>query len=125
MKAQFKNPINNFAPVFLMLMVMFIFGFGCNSSKPASNPLAGWKVDLDHDPDQAIEKDYHDYIQKLPSEERKFAGGGIQFLEDGTGQHAILIPIGLNGTWWNHVLIYDKDDKRIKTIKYSSGGYSS
>jgi len=124
MKTQFKNPINNFAPIFLVLTAMFLLGFGCNTSKPTPDPLAGWKVDLDHDPDQAIEKDYHDYIQKLPPKEREHAGL-IHMLVDGTGQHAINMTIGLNGTDWQHVLIYDKNDKRIKTIKYVSGHSAS
>jgi hypothetical protein len=111
--------------IFCILLAASICWSGCEVFASHTNPIAGWKVDLDHDPDQAIEKDYHDYIQKLPPEERKYAGGGIQFLGDGMGQHAITIPIGLNGTWWNHVLIYDKDDKRIKVIKYVSGGYRS
>jgi len=108
----------------LALCMMVISGCSCSAPKPEPDPLAGWKVDLDHDPDQAIEKDYHDYIQKLPPGERERAGL-IHMLEDGTGQHAIMITIGLNGTNWRHVLIYDKNDKRIKTIKYVSGHSAS
>ena len=60
----------------------------------------------------------HDYIQKLSQKDRKYVGP-IGFYEDGTGQHAVEIEEALHGTWWFHVLIYDKGDKRIKTIKYS------
>jgi len=90
-----------------------------------SDPLAGWKLDSDpYSGDQAIEKDYHDYIQQLPTEERKYAGPVSRF-EDGTGQHAVLITIAQNGTDWAHVLFYDKKDKRIKVMKYVMGHYRS
>jgi hypothetical protein len=102
-----------------ILLAACVWVVGCATP----NPLAGWKVYF-HEPDQTITNDYQDYIQKLPPEERKYAGG-IQYFEDGTGQHAVKIEIGLNGTWWQHVLIYDKNDKRIKVIKYASGGYRS
>ena len=94
---------------------------GCVST---TNPLVGWKVDFNHEPDQVIVIDYQNYIQKLPPDEKKFAYPN-HFYEDGMGQHAVQIEIPLNGTWWEHVLIYDKDNKRIKTIKYSSGSYRS
>jgi hypothetical protein len=123
MKIQFKNPINNFAPVFLMLMAMFLFGFGCNSSNPAPDALAGWHKDYGKI-DQSIVNDYQNYIQHLSPEERRSVGL-IHSYEDGTGQHAVEIIIGINGRYWRHILIYDKDDKRIKTIKYATGYYAS
>jgi hypothetical protein len=129
MKTQFKNPINNLAPIFLVLMSMFVLGFGCNTSntsdtsKPIPDPLAGWKMDFGQ-PDSTITKDYQDYIQKLPSEEKRSARAN-GYYENGTGQHAVQIEVALNGTWWNHVLIYDKTNKRIKVIKYSPGKYRS
>jgi hypothetical protein len=102
-----------------VLLVALVFAVGCTTP----NPLAGWKVFF-HEPDQTITNDYQDYIKKLPPEERKYAGM-IQYFEDGTGQHAVKIRIPLNGTWWNHVLIYNKDNKRIETKVYSSGNYGS
>ena len=89
-----------------------------------SDPLAGWKVDLDHDPDQAILNDYQAYINDL-APKLKNGVGPMQYLEDGSGQHAILIAIAQNGTDWGHVLIYDKNNKRIKIIKYVMGHYRS
>ena len=103
----------------ILLVTMLAWAAGCATP----NPLAGWKVYF-HEPDQTITNDYRDYIQKLPPKERKYAGG-IQYFEDGTGELAIKIEIPLNGTSWQHVLIYDKNNKRIKTIKYSSGSYRS
>jgi len=76
------------------------------------------------DKNKAITGDYKAYVQTLSPEERKYLST-ILFYEDGTGQHAVRITIGLNGTVWRHVLIYDRNDKRIKTIKYASGDYHS
>ena len=87
-----------------------------------TNPVAGWQTDFNHQPVPAIDEDYQDYIQRLPPGERPFASVS-DWLKDGAGQHAIVIRIALDGTWWNHVLIYDKDNKRIKAIKYVSGHY--
>ncbi|HXE41952.1 MAG TPA: hypothetical protein VN516_02920 [Candidatus Baltobacteraceae bacterium] len=113
--------------IFCSLLTMFLCGFGCSSSKPTPDPLAGWHFCFSQDPKdlgKIILADYQDYIQKLPPEEKKFVGTTHTF-EDGTGQHAVRIEIGLNGTWWEHVLIYDKDNKRIKLIKYTNGRYAS
>jgi hypothetical protein len=126
MKTQFENLIKNFAPVILMLMTMFAFGFGCNTSKPMPDPLAAFHVsDLENlDSNKAIADDYKAYIQTLSPEERKFMAYK-EYFEDGIGQHAVKITIGLNHTDWEHILIYDNDNKRIKTIKYVSGHSSS
>ena len=105
---------------------MFLCGFGCSSSKPTPDPLAGFHVTslVDLDNNKAITDDYNVYIQTLSPEERKHASP-IHFFEDGTGQHAIDVIIGINGRGWRHILIYDKDNKRIKTIKYATGYYAS
>jgi hypothetical protein len=102
-----------------------IFGCRCSTSKPTLDPLAGWRP-ASHSADKAIVDDYQNYIQTLSPEEKKYLGPSPAGLfEDGTGQHAIQITVGINGTVWRHVLIYDKDNKRIKTIKYASGDYMS
>lgn len=107
----------------LALCAMVVSGCSCSASKPAPNPLAGWYFES-HNPNETIEEDYKNYIQNLPSEEGKYAGP-IHYFADGTGQHAIMIAIGINNKVWRHVLIYNKDDKRIKVIKYISGDYRS
>jgi hypothetical protein len=108
---------------FCILLAAFICTTGCVGFVHHSDPLAGWHT-ASHNPDQVIENDYNDYIQKLPAKERKYAGP-IEYFEDGTGQHAVLIWIGINGKVWRHILIYDTGNKRIKTIKYVSGDYAS
>jgi hypothetical protein len=96
---------------------------GCERFANHTNPVAGWQVDFKGEPSKAVEKDYQDYLQKLPSSERPYAG--VQsWLTDGTGQHAIVIAVALNGTDWGHVLIYDQNDKRIKVVKYIMGHYA-
>ena len=96
-----------------------------STSKPSPDPLAGWQH-ASKNPEQIIINDYQDYMQKLSPEERKYLGPSpVSYFEDGTGQHAAVITIGLNETVWRHVLIYDKHNKRIKTIKYASGDYHS
>jgi|SRR6185369_10362134 len=112
---------------FCVLMAAVIFVVGCTASKPTPDPLAGFHFCFDQDPsklNKVIQDDYQDYILKLPPEERKYATYDNDY-EDGTGQHAILITIGLNGENWRHILIYDKDNKRTKTIKYISGNSRS
>jgi hypothetical protein len=126
MKTQLNNPVKNFAPVFLMLVAMCLLGFGCNTSKPAANPLAGWKIDFNEQPSQAITRDYQDYIQKLPPEERTFVGP-VFYLEDGTGQHAFDAEVSIKGknASWHYAFIYDKENKRVKVVKYGYTKYQS
>lgn len=97
---------------------------GCVAPKPALNPLAGWKLDYNHQPGIAIERDYENYIGSLPTVERKSSGVGGYF-QDGSGKHAIQIQVAVKGTWWYHILIYDRQNRRIQVIKYSPGRYRS
>jgi len=124
-----KTSINYFGLTSLVLLVAFIFETGCSTPKPTPDPLAGWKVLLSRDSeklDKAIKDDYRDYIQNLPPEERKFIDdNNIWFYEDMTNQHAVRIEIGLNHVWYEHVLIYDRNNKRIKVIVYANGRYMS
>lgn len=111
---------------FLILTILFVFEVGCNTPKPTPNPLEGFHFSSLNNlhSNKAIMDDYQAYIQKLPPEEGKYAGP-IEYFEDGTGQHAVQITIGINSKVWRHVLIYGEDDKRIKTVKYVSGDYHS
>jgi hypothetical protein len=129
MKALIKKSASRFGLTLLVLLMGFILESGCSSSKPepdASDPLAGWHFSSlnNLNSNKTITDDYQDYVKKLPSEEMNSVGT-IHYFEDGTGQHAVQIRIGMNGTWWYHVLIYDRDNHRIRTIKYSPGGYRS
>lgn len=75
---------------------------------------------------KAIADDYLDYVQKLPPEEREYVKDyDVRFFEDGTGRHAVKISIPLNEVWWQHVIIYDQNNQRIKIIKRKGGSYRS
>jgi hypothetical protein len=128
MTTPFKNPINKFAPVFLMMVTMFLFGFGCNTSKPTPNPLAGFhEIDRKElNSNKVLSIDYKDYIQKLPPKQNGYIGT-VFIYENETGQHAVCIEIfeGNKNASWQHVLFYDKEDKRIKAIRYGHVKYQS
>ena len=114
---------------FCILLVASVCWTGCERFASHSNPLegGGWRFCFSQDPKflgQAIVADYQDYIQKLPPGEKKYASYYHDY-EDGAGQHAVTIGVNIDGTEWTHVLIYDKDNKRIKAAKYISGHYRS
>jgi hypothetical protein len=121
MKTIFKWP-NHFWFA-LALCAMIFSGCSCSAPKPTPDPLAGFHA-ASKNPNQTIENDYQNYIHTLSPDEQKYLAY-VECFEDGTGQYAVKITIGLNGTNWRHVLIYDKDNKRIKTIKYISGHSAS
>src|SRR5258706_13856376 len=117
--------MNALRSTYCLLMAILFFAAGCSTPKPGPNPLVGWTLLPSRDPnkvDRAIRDDYQDYIQKLPVEERSHAGE-ILFFEDGTGRNAVSISIPLNGNWWEHVLIYDENNRRVQAIKRFSGHY--
>jgi hypothetical protein len=131
-KVKFVKTITNYFanyfrfPLFI-LSAAFALAVGCAAPKPVPtpSPLEGWKLDLVNQPDQAIVADYKNYILQMPPEEGKYAQGPFWFLKDGKGQQAITFEIPLNNVLWEHVLIYDKDNRRVKAIKYSNGHYRS
>jgi hypothetical protein len=124
-----------------LICIILAFGSGCSSNKPpVPDPLAGWKSDggwdwlMDNPPthpgvldvlsqpspfDKAIVDDYKNYIKKQKGNLIE----NINFFEDGTGQHAVKIQIDLDRTYWEHILIYNKDNVRTKVIKFRNGGY--
>jgi len=109
---------------FVCLLSAIVWLSGCGKAESNTDPVAGWKQDFQSQPNPTIVSDYQEYIQKLSPDE-KLHNRVSDWRTDGTGQHAIVIEIALNGTWWHHVLIYDKSDKRIKTTKYIWGHYAS
>jgi hypothetical protein len=123
MKTPVRHFINRFGLTFLVLLAALFWAAGCATRTP--DPLAGWRFSSLNNlhSNKAITDDYQDYIQKLPSKKRQFVGA-VDFFEDGMGQHAVDIKMGVDGTWWEHVLIYDKENKRIKVVRYADGKYS-
>lgn len=113
---------------FWILLAGFLLTVGCAIHKH-SDPLADWKISLSRDSDkldQAIKEDCWDYIHKLPREQQ---GGltkyDIWFYENSTGQHAVKFTVSTKGfigdVLWDHLLVYDANNKRIKAMKYKSG----
>ncbi|HXB60391.1 MAG TPA: hypothetical protein VNU95_12530 [Candidatus Acidoferrales bacterium] len=112
---------------FCFLCAAFIWVAGCASPNP--DPLAGWQylLHVGHSHfDKAVVDDYWDYIHKLPHDESKVVDEyHINEYENEAGQHAVKIETPVDGVYWEHVLIYDRNNKRIKTIKYAGGHYRS
>ena len=92
----------------------------------------GWRVALNPQEFKsnrvptAIVADYKSYIASLsPEEQREASEKRMWLLEDGAGGQAIEISIPLPGlvsaVWWDHIFVYDSNNKRIKTLKYKSG----
>jgi hypothetical protein len=117
--------INHFG-LALALAATLICGCSCSTSKPTPDPLAGFHFSslANLQTNNVISDDCRAYINSLPAV-LKNGVGPMQFFEDAAGQHAVLIAVADNGTDWAYVLIYDKNNKRIKVIKYVSGHYRS
>jgi len=112
---------------FIVVLVATIV-FGCRCTTTKSDPLAGFHVSSlgNLDANKTIADDYKDYIQKLPAKQKGYIGTTF-FYENEAGQHAVSIQIfeGNKNASWQHVLIYDKDNKRIKMIRYDHVKYQS
>jgi hypothetical protein len=92
---------------------------------PGPNPIVGWVACRSQDPgklDKAIQDDYREYVSRLSPNERMWIGP-VGLSEDGSGQHAVTIHIAWYGTDWAHVLVYDKDNKRVRVTRYVAGHY--
>lgn len=108
----------------LALCVMILSGCSCSTTKPQPDPLAGFHA-ASGKLDPSIVSDYQNYIENLSPEERTYMGP-MFFYEDGTGQHAVRIETDIGGKdCWYHILFYDKENKRIKVVKYFYGRYVS
>jgi hypothetical protein len=111
------------------LVCVFLFSplSGCEMFESHINPVPYWSATFDQleqlSKNKVISNDYQDYIKRNIHEPKEFVGE-IRYLQDGTGQHAVTIEVGSNGTYRTHVLIYDVNNKRIKVKKYISGHYA-
>jgi hypothetical protein len=132
-----KILLNNHFRLTLILFTTLFLTAGCGAwlmksssgtvSQP-TDPLAGWtsRGFDDYLPslqrhhyhlDKAITDDYQNFIEKNKLD---LFGAITGFYEDGTGQHAVefeAFPDKQNATW-HYVIIYDKENKRVKVIKY-------
>ena len=78
---------------------------------------------------RAVSDDVRQFIARMPIHGNKYSYGsgresywicGISLFDGGTGWHAVKIETVAKGMYLNYVLIYDKDGKRIKVLKYTS-----
>jgi hypothetical protein len=102
----------------LALLVALIFGCRCITSKPALDPLAGWKSIGFGSPNKAITDDYQGFIENLKPKNSNLYVTETDFYEDGTGQHAVKLTMETNPrVYVEYILIYDKSNVRTKVIK--------
>jgi hypothetical protein len=73
---------------------------------------------------RAITEDYPEYIKTIPERERQFVGP-VSFFKNDAGRFAVKIEIPVYGTWKEHILIYDSNNRRVKVIRYNGGHYMS
>ena len=136
-------------PVLLLGIPLAVIGLsGCEMFASHTNPLADWKqmapvgcIDGEMSAEVStipgysqISDDVQTYVNQLPVDQgptwdpspRRWCYWleDMAFYEDGTGQHAVGFTILHDGTSWGYVLIYDKNNKRIKTGRYVIGHYS-
>jgi len=122
----------------LILFAVFVSFSGCATKEP--DPLAGWKsigdisyvVDSKHNYPSKVQcnteiiQDVQNFIQKLPSNERGYNLGPFQLYEDGTGQHAVEFKDFVGPyTSVQYAIFYDRQNKRIKVVKYGHSQYMS
>ena len=108
-----------------LLIVSVLGATGCT---PHSDPMKDWKeVKPFSDPavPESIKQDATTFFQTLSGQERSWWVNNGDFAatywENGTGQHAVILKCPHDGECWCHALIYDRDDRRIKVLKYSTG----
>jgi hypothetical protein len=118
-----KKQIKHFWLILPIWLIAIVLPVGCASR---AYPLKDWQSSSlqSLQSNKAISDDYQNYVHRLPLDMRQ-AVGPVDFFEDTRGQHAVRITIALNGTWLEHILVYDKENKRINLIKYSPGKYRS
>lgn len=118
---------------FCILLAIFIWTAGCVTQN--SDPLTGWTFRTfdeflpipdrhNYHLDKSVTDDYQDFIAK---NKLNLLGAITGFFEDGTGQHAVEFEAFSpnQNAAWHYVLIYDKESKRIKVIKYGYHRFQS
>ncbi|MBE7157815.1 MAG: hypothetical protein INR62_05175 [Rhodospirillales bacterium] len=117
---------NQHCSVWLLIAICLCIG-GCT---PHDDPLASWKgiggFDVAPVPD-AIKQDAMAYFQTLGPIERAAAtmNSSLYYMEDGQGSHAVVLAASHDGERWHYAVLYGPDNRRIKVLKYSLGGYMS
>ena len=73
---------------------------------------------------ETIKQDATSFFQTLSEQERSWwvnqGDFAARYWEDGTGQHAVVLQCPHDGEAWYYALIYDRSNRRINTLKYST-----
>jgi hypothetical protein len=85
------------------------------TNDPATDPLAGWKESGDLPADTVV-TDYNEYIEALPAAERPGVAN-VKYYTDDSGRTGVLVIVFVNREPWNHLLVYDKDQRRSGVTK--------
>ena len=122
----FMKSWKNFQHRFAFCFLLAALGGLAGCTVPRPDPLAGYHFcSLKNlQSNEAINDDYKNYIQNLHLGKRSFIGA-LDYFENESGQHAVDIKVGVDDMWWEHVIIYNKENRRIKVIKYPNGHYES
>jgi hypothetical protein len=111
-----------------LLIAAFVLS-GC-APRIQPNPLLGWK-DLGVESvvgcpfGEVVCEDYRAYVRAMARHEQNLViDHNVEFY---TKQElrAVEILIHTKGIKWKHVLIYDRDNKRVSAMKYAGGTYRS
>ncbi|MGH7939814.1 MAG: hypothetical protein ACREFR_01925 [Limisphaerales bacterium] len=109
---------------------------GGSAQKPAPDPLKGWTFKpfpgwevppYGHNTNHLDSAVVDDYQKFIADQHLGLSGPITGFYEDAMGRHAVefvAFPPNQNATW-NYVLIYDKESRRAKTIRYTYVKYKS
>lgn len=119
----------------IALLVAFVLATGCASSGPPSDPLAGWTFRM-FDYFAPADQQHHYHLGKAITEDAqnyikehhlKPYGMITGYHENAAGDRAVdfvAFPPGEKSSW-HYVLIYNKDNQRIKVIKYDHRSYAT
>jgi hypothetical protein len=129
-----KNSVRCSGYIFALSMAV-LFGCTCAAPKPEPDPLSGWTFRaFDEYSVPGKEGHYHveksvtdDYEAFIKTNNLKVFGAITGFFEDGTGQRAVEFEAfpGEPNASWSYVLIYNKENRRVKVIRYGYKRYQS
>lgn len=109
----------------LVLACMAWVLVGCTDKSKILSSENGWKTCPAEQLSKTISDDYRGFVNALPSDERALVDRANTFCYSNTnGKHAVRFEIPLHGNWTQHVVIYNKNDKRLKTFRYNRGRYA-
>jgi hypothetical protein len=127
MKNQNQTKICRLIPNLSLFLFAAFWLAGCATPKSPSDPLAGWQPCDKSAVSKAIVEDYQEFIQQLPPNKKGYYIGDIGFFKTTDGDHAVSIEIfeDNDNAAWRYALVYNKNGRRVKIIKYGYRRYQS